>query len=322
MRAYTRKNGALMKRIVLIIIVILIFLSGVGVLAYPLISSAVNNMAVREGANTYRQEVEKIDDAEIEEQFAEAQKYNESLHRVILTDPFDAKSYGLIGENYTETFTNSTEGIIGYVEVPKINVYLPIYHGTSLDILSRGAGHLEHSSLPIGGESTHSVISAHSAFPTETFFDYLTDLEIGDEFYIYVLDRTLKYEVDQITVVLPDDTSGLQIVDGEDLVTLLTCTPYSVNTHRLLVRGKRVPYDPSADTQDTAAVRFADGSLFFLGYKLSYLTVGLMIGGFVLFVAAVAAAIVMLMRSRKGKLVGRDRGASAEGADDTGGRDE
>ncbi len=312
-----------MKRTVLIIIVVLIFLTGLGVLSYPLISSVVNNMAVREGADTYRQEVEQIPDQEIEEQFDEAEKYNESLHRVILTDPFDAKSYGLIGENYTQTFTTSSEGIIGYVEVPKINVYLPIYHGTSLDILSRGAGHLEHSSLPIGGVSTHSVISAHSAFPGETFFDYLTDLEIGDVFYIYVLNRTLKYEVDNIDVVLPDETAGLQIVDGEDYVTLLTCTPYSVNTHRLLVRGKRVEFDPKKEDAGTTTIRFSEGNLFFLGYKMPYLTVALVIGGFVLFVIAVVVLIVMVRRNRSGgKMVGRDRSASAQAEEPPGGQDD
>lgn len=298
-----------MKRAILIIIVILIFLAGVGVLAYPLISSAVNNIAVREGADTYRRQVEEIPNEELEEQFAEAEKYNESLHRVILTDPFDAASYGLIGENYTETFTSSTDGVIGYIDIPKINVYLPIYHGTDLEVLSRGAGHLEHSSLPIGGEGTHSVISAHSAYPTETFFDYLPDLDYGDEFYIHVLDRTLKYEVDNIDVVLPDDTSELQIVDGEDYVTLVTCTPYSVNTHRLLVRGTRVPYTPESDAPKNAAVRFEDGSLFLLGYKLSYLTVGLIIGGFILFVSAIVTVIIMTAK-RRGKLVGRDRSGS------------
>lgn len=310
-----------MKRAILIIIVILIFLSGVGVLAYPLISSAVNNAAVLKGADTYRQEVAEIPNEELERQFAEAQKYNDSLHRVILTDPFDAASYGLIGENYTETFTSSN-GVIGYIDIPKINVYLPIYHGTDLEVLSRGAGHLEHSSLPIGGKGTHSIISAHSAYPTETFFDYLPDLQIGDEFYIHVLDRTLKYEVDNIDVVLPDDTSGLQIVDDEDYVTLVTCTPYSVNTHRLLVRGTRVPYTPESDAPTNTAVRFTDGSVFLLGYKLSYLALGLIIGGFILFVGAIVTVVIMTSK-RRGKLVGRERGKAenAETPKESGGDD-
>lgn len=305
-----------MKRTVLIIIVILIFLAGIGVLAYPLVSSVINNMEVREGADTYRREVEAIDKSDINAQFEEAEKYNESLHRVILTDPFDAKSYGLIGENYTNTFTMYGDGVIGYIDIPKINVYLPIYHGTDLNVLSRGAGHLEHSSLPIGGKSSHSIISAHSAYPGETFFDYLPDLQLGDAFYIHVLDRTLKYQVDNITTVLPEDTSGLQIVDGEDYVTLVTCTPYSVNTHRLLVRGTRVPYDPKEDTPvSSTAVRFGDGNLFFLGYKLPYLTVGLIVVGFIVFVAAVVTAIVMSRRNKKRELIGRDRGQSDERED-------
>lgn len=302
-----------MKRTVLIIIVILIFLAGIGVLAYPLVSSVINNMEVREGADTYRREVEAIDKSDIEAQFEEAEKYNESLHRVILTDPFDAKSYGLIGENYTNTFTMYGDGVIGYIDIPKINVYLPIFHGTDLDVLSRGAGHLEHSSLPIGGKSSHSVISAHSAYPGETFFDYLPDMETGDEFYIHVLDRTLKYQVDNITTVLPEDTSGLQIVDGEDYVTLVTCTPYSVNTHRLLVRGTRVPYDPDEDAPAAATtVRFSDGHLFFLGYKLPYLTAALIIVGFVAFVAAIAAAIALSRRNKKSELIGRERGSASD----------
>ena len=314
-----------MKRTVLIIVIILIFLAGIGVLAYPLVCSVINNMEVRKGADHYRREVEEIEDREIEAQFEEAEEYNQSLHRVIMTDPFDAASYGLIGENYTDTFTATSDGIIGYVEIPKINVFLPIYHGTSLEILSRGAGHLEHSSLPIGGESTHSVISAHSAFPGETFFDYLTDLEIGDEFYIHVLDRTLKYEVDNIDVVLPDDTAGIQIVDGEDYVTLLTCTPYSVNTHRLLVRGTRVPDDDKSTGIGVGAstIRFSEGKLFFLGYKLTYLTVALIIAGFVLFVAAVVTAAILLNKSKKGKLVGRERGSDeAQTPEESGGTDD
>ncbi len=289
-----------MKKTLPLIAVLLIFLVGVGVLTYPLLSSMVNNAQARRGGMEYSDNVEKLENEEIDALLAEAQKYNESLHRVILTDPFDAASYGLIGENYTEALWMDDNGLIGYVEVPKIDVYLPIYHGTSLEVLSMGAGHLEHTSLPIGGEGTHSVISAHSAWPGQTFFDYLETLEEGDVFYIHVLNMTLKYQVDQIKVVLPEETKDLYIVDGEDYVTLLTCTPYSVNTHRLLVRGTRVPYTEGEEKQNNG-IKLEDGYLHFLGLKLSYLTVGLVIGGFLLFVGVVVFLFVRIRRSKKKK---------------------
>lgn len=289
-----------MKKTLPLILILIVFLVGVGVLLYPLISSMANNVTARQGAHDYIQKAEELDTTEIDELLAGAQRYNDSLHRVILTDPFDAASYGLIGENYTETLNMDDRGLIAYVEIPKIDVYLPIFHGTSLEVLSMGAGHLENTSLPIGGESTHSVISAHSAWPSQTFFDYLETLDYGDEFYIHVLNKTLKYEVDAINVVLPEDTKDLYIADGEDYVTLLTCTPYSVNTHRLLVRGTRVPYtEGNTNVDRLQKVTYGEGYLYFLGYKLPYLTVGLFIGGFVLFVMVIALLILLTNRRKK-----------------------
>ena len=288
-----------MKKTLPLILVILVFLVGVGVLLYPLVSSMANNVQARRSGMEYTENVKKLDNEEIDALLAEAQKYNESLHRVILTDPFDEASYGLIGENYTEALWMDDNGLIGYVEIPKINVYLPIYHGTSLEVLSMGAGHLEHTSLPIGGESSHSVISAHSAWPGQTFFDYLETLDVGDEFYIHVLNSTLKYEVDQIKVVLPEETRDLYIVDGEDYLTLLTCTPYSVNTHRLLVRGTRVPYTEGEISSPPKTMQMDEGYLYFLGFKISYLTAALCIGGFLLFVGVVIFLLVRIHRSKK-----------------------
>ncbi len=136
-----------------------------------------------------------------------------------------------------------TDEMMGYVEVPKINIKIPIFHTTSEEVLSKGAGHLEGSSLPVGGENTHSVISAHRGLPSASLFTDLDQLEDGDHFLIRVLDQTLCYEVDQIHIVEPENTSDLAVEPGQDLVTLLTCTPYAVNTKRLLVRGHRVPYE-------------------------------------------------------------------------------
>ena len=236
-----------MKKKLPIIAIILIFVVGVGVLAYPLVSAMINNMSTRADAESEIKHIKQMETAEMTELFAEAEKYNKSLlSDIILTDPFDEEAYEAIGANYPKTFNVNDQGLICYIDIPKINVFLPVYHGTSAEVLERGAGHLDNTAFPIGGESTHSVISAHSAFPTETFFDYLTDMEIGDSFFIHVLDRVLKYEVDEINVVEPTDTTKLYTIRGEDHVTLLTCTPYSINTHRLLVRGKRVPYDQYA----------------------------------------------------------------------------
>lgn len=292
-----------MKKTLPLIAVLLVFLIGVGILAYPLISSVVNNMAFRNESREYSRTIERMERDDIDELMASAKAYNDSLQRVILTDPFDEASYGLIGENYEESLNVDGNGLIGYVEIPKIDVNLPIYHGTSIEVLSKGAGHLEHTALPIGGKSTHSVISAHSAWPGQTFFDYLENLEIGDEFYIKVLDMVLKYEVDDINVVLPDQTRNLYVVEGEDYLTLLTCTPYSVNTHRLLVRGKRVPYEKpeDADTVITDSSTFQEGFLYLFGYKLSYTVVAVSIIVFVVFVVTVTILIVRIRKFRSKK---------------------
>ncbi|MBQ6499142.1 MAG: class C sortase [Ruminococcus sp.] len=291
-----------MKKTLPLIAVLLVFLIGVGILAYPLISSVVNNMAFRNESREYSRTIERMERDDIDELMASAKAYNDSLQRVILTDPFDEASYGLIGENYEESLNVDGNGLIGYVEIPKIDVNLPIYHGTSIEVLSKGAGHLEHTALPIGGKSTHSVISAHSAWPGQTFFDYLETLEIGDEFYIKVLDMVLKYEVDDINVVLPDQTRNLYVVEGEDYLTLLTCTPYSVNTHRLLVRGKRVPYEKTdEDTVITDSSTFQEGFLYLFGYKLSYTVVAVSIIVFVVFVVTVTILIVRIRKFRSKK---------------------
>lgn len=290
-----------MKKVTPIIIIILFFLIGVGVLSYPLVSSVINNIDMRNAQGDYVEKAKSMEPAKIRKMFAEANTYNQSLiSNMILTDPFDEEAYKKIGERYTKVFNAGSDGLMGYIKIPKINVNLPIYHGTSLEVLSKGAGHLENTSLPVGGKGTHSVISAHSAYPTQTFFDYLTEIKEGDSFYIYVLDRVLKYEVDQIKVVLPNDTSNLYIEHDKDYMTLVTCTPYSINTHRLLVRGKRVHYDPGENVE-IGAVSGGEGFLFFFGYRLSYWTIGGIIVGFLFFVVIVVVLLVMLNRRRKKK---------------------
>lgn len=290
-----------MKRKLAIFGILLIFIAGVGVMSYPLVSSVINNIDSRNHVEEYTKTTKQMSSEETLEMLKQAEKYNHSLtNNVIITDPFDKEAYEKIGADYEDALNVDGNGLIGYIDIPKINVYLPIYHGTTEDILAKGAGHLQNTSLPIGGESTHSVISAHTAYPGETFFDYLTDMEEGDEFFVHVLDRVLKYEVDSIKVVLPEETDDLRVVKGEDYVTLLTCTPYSVNTHRLLVRGKRVEYDDSKYITTGASVAsFGDEGIFFLGYKIPYWAAALIIIGFIAIVVIIV--IICLKRSKNKK---------------------
>lgn len=290
-----------MKRKLAIFGIILIFVAGIGVMSYPLVSSVINNIDSRNHVEEYTKTTKQLSSEETLEMFKRAEEYNQSLtNNVIITDPFDEKAYKKIGANYENALNVDGNGLIGYIDIPKINVYLPIYHGTTDKILAKGAGHLQNTSLPVGGESTHSVISAHTAYPGETFFDYLTDMQEGDEFYVHVLDRVLKYEVDSIKVVLPEETDDLRVIRGEDHVTLLTCTPYSINTHRLLVRGKRVEYDDSKYiTTGASAASFGDDGIFFLGYKIPYPAAALIVVGFVALVVIIV--IISLRRLKKKK---------------------
>ena len=272
-----------MKSKLAIIGIVLIFLAGLGVLCYPLVSSAVNNYATRQQAQNYTKTIKKMPTEQQQALLRSAQKYNDSLtNNVIIIDPFDEEAYRKIGKEYRASLDVDGNGLIGYIEVPKINVYLPIHHSTSEKTLAHSAGHLQNTSLPVGGESTHAVISAHSAYPGQTFFDYLTEVKEGDTFFVHVLDRVLKYEVDQVKVVLPSETSDLRVIPGEDHVTLVTCTPYSVNTHRLLVRGRRVEFDDSEYiTTGMRAIQMGEGHLFFLGYRIPYWAAILVIVGIV-----------------------------------------
>ena len=230
-----------MKKAVIIIIVILL---GTGALAYPTISDYLARKNGSELIQEYAVNIAELDDETKSRMWDEAEKYNETLTGLIVRDPF-AEGMGVdMPEAYRQAL--SVEGIIGYVEIPAIDVFLPIYHGTGDNALNRGAGHLEGSTLPIGGESRHSVITGHSGLVQAKMFTDLTALAEGDLFYIHVLGEILAYEVDTIIISEPQIVDDLMIVDGKDYCTLLTCTPYGVNSHRLLVRGERVAYSLEA----------------------------------------------------------------------------
>ena len=217
------------------IILILIFLVGLSVMLYPSVSDAVNRKHQSRAVAGYAEEVEQLSDADYQTYFDAADAYNRQLN----TTPNAFYKPDLVS-GYAQTLDISGTGIMGYITIPKISVELPIYHGTDEGVLQVAAGHLEGSSLPVGGAGTHAVISAHRGLPSAKLFTNLDELEVGDRFTITVLDRVLTYEVDQISIVLPTETDQLLPTEGMDYVTLMTCTPYGVNTHRLLVRGKRV----------------------------------------------------------------------------------
>lgn len=236
-----------MKKITYRILVAVIFLAGLSLLLYPFIANKWNTYRQERLISSYDEVVSEKTAAgsiDYDAEWLKARQYNENLLPSILPDSFAvAEANEGEDEKYMSALNLAGDGIMGTVEIPKINIRLPIYHTTDEEVLEKAAGHLEGSSLPIGGESTHAVISAHRGLPSASLFTDLDLLEIGDHFLIHVLDETLCYEVDQILTVEPDETEALQVEDGEDLVTLLTCTPYGVNTHRLLVRGHRVPYE-------------------------------------------------------------------------------
>lgn len=223
----------------------IIFLAGLSLLLYPFVANQWNNYRQKQLISSYEQTVsqkEASNGIDYDAELKKAESYNEALLPSILPDSFAIADASEEDQTYMNTLNIAGDEMMGIVEIPKIDIKLPIYHTTKEDVLKQAAGHLEGSSLPIGGKSTHSVISAHRGLPSASLFTDLDQLKKGDHFLIHVLNKTLCYEVDKISVVKPEETSALAVEEGEDLVTLLTCTPYGVNTERLLVRGHRVPY--------------------------------------------------------------------------------
>ena len=224
----------------------IIFLAGLSLLLYPFVANQWNNYRQKQLISSYEQTVsqkEASNGIDYDAELKKAEAYNEALLPSILPDSFAIADASEEDQTYMNTLNIAGDEMMGIVEIPKIDIKLPIYHTTEEDVLKQAAGHLEGSSLPIGGKSTHSVISAHRGLPSASLFTDLDQLKKGDHFLIHVLNKTLCYEVDKISVVKPEETSALAVEEGEDLVTLLTCTPYGVNTERLLVRGHRGPYE-------------------------------------------------------------------------------
>lgn len=231
------------KKILGILIPVLIFLTGLGVLLYPVFSDLWNQHRQNRLMTDYTNTVTDMEDAERNALWSAAVQYNQGL-QAAPQDAFTGADPGPKNPYWSLLDPDGT-GVMGYLEIPKISLRLPIYHGTGDAALQKGIGHLAGTSLPVGGSGTHCVLSGHRGLPSALLFTDLDQLETGDTFTLYVLDQRLSYQVDQILVVEPEDVSALAPEDGKDYVTLVTCTPYGVNTHRLLVRGSRIE-----DTQE------------------------------------------------------------------------
>ena len=239
-----------MRRIVVIALFAVIFLAGLSLMLYPTISDSLSSRRQTQAVTEYFSVVEGLSEQDFSELFQAAHEYNEGLHRnpnrFIMTDEENAHYRRLL--NPLET------GIIGTLEIDVIDVHLPIYHGTDTGVLRIGLGHMEGTSLPVGGPGTHTVITGHRGLPSATLLTHLDSMAIGDLFHVHVLDATLTYRVDQIMIVLPHETGELALIPDADYCTLVTCTPYGLNTHRLLVRGRRVQESiPDFETPDMPA---------------------------------------------------------------------
>ena len=277
------------------IIPILIVLLGFALLSYPFISNYMFEKSAGSTIESYKKQSKTYDQKQKDKAFQEAKEYNEDLTKsaVQLTDPFKAKKSDGETMIYNNILNLDHSGIMGYLEIPCISVNLPIYHGTDSNTLSAGIGHLLGSSLPIGGESTHTILTAHSGMASQKMFSDLDQLGEGDVFYLEVLDEILAYQVDAIHTVLPHDTTYLGITTGEDYCTLVTCTPFGVNTHRLLVHGSRIPYEEAEEIVSSVSSEEGAASTWEEKYVNGILT-GLCIVG----VISIIAVTVWYIRRR------------------------
>ena len=278
-----------MKRKISGILFGLMFLLGFAILIYPTVSNQWNTYRQNQLISSYEELIGKMAEEDFTKEWEKANAFNDTIiHNNIFGDVFGENGDDIKNTEYWQILNVGNDGVMGYVSIPKINVKLSIYHGTADDVLQTGIGHLNGTKLPIGGESTHSVLAAHRGLPSARLFTDIDQLERGDMFYIHVLDETLAYQVDQILDMVDKDDNetlqkALQIEEGQDYVTLFTCTPYGVNSHRLFVRGTRVPYNGEEEIESTAAESMLKS---IQNYYMIYLILGL----------SVTLLVILLMR--------------------------
>ena len=288
-----------------VVLGILAFLLALLITLYPVISNYVNERYASEIHTAYEEIIQQADISALLEAKKQAIAYNEAITPGTAGEAYSQAALTDASKDYESQLNIAGDGTMGYVEIPKISVNLPIYHGTGNDSLERGVGHLLGSSLPVGGESTHAILTGHSGMATQKMFTDLEQLAVGDVFYLHILDETLAYQVDSIKTVLPYDTSLLGIVSGKDYCTLVTCTPYGVNTHRLLVRGSRIDYEEAEIIVEETAQEEQPRSSWEEKYLL-----GLFLGVLAVLILFLAAFIFMRLRRKN---VARRKSARHQG---------
>lgn len=271
-----------------IIIFVLIFIVGILMMFYPTINNIINNSKHHYVISNYDDEVENTSNKDIEKMLLNAEEYNKKLNHNSIQDVFstDKVSYDKL---YDDLLKVTDDGLMGYIEIPKINIKLPIYHSTSEEALEKGVGHLKGSSLPIGGVGTHAILAAHRGLPTSKLFSDLDKVLIGDKFYISILGETLVYQVDNVATVTPSELDLLDINKDKDYITLVTCTPYGINSHRLLVRGTRIE-----ETKEEITNELENKELIYLSND-DKLLIGIIVS---IFIVSIIAVIYMLVRKK------------------------
>ncbi|MDU7026857.1 class C sortase [Robinsoniella peoriensis] len=270
-------------------VVFLVFLAGALILAYPGISNALAEQEQTNVISNYEETVSGLSDMDLAAEWKKAEAYNQSITGEVLEDPFVPGSGSALPDNYKEVLNVEKEsGVMGYLKIPSIDVYLPVYHGLGESVLEKGVGHMENTALPIGGMGTHAVVAAHRGLSSAKLFTDLDKIKKKDIFYVYILNHVLTYQVDQISIIEPEDSEALRPVPDKEYVTLLTCTPYGINSHRLLVRGLKVD-----DQVITKEKRVEEEK----AVKKVELTKGIAFAG-VLF-AAIAVIVVISIKKRK-----------------------
>ena len=283
-----------MKKKISVILFGLLFLVGFGILIYPTVSNQWNTYRQSQLISNYQSVVQDMTPEDFTQEWEKAEAFNATItQNDLYSDVFGESTTDLQSTEYWKVLNEAGDGVMGYLSIPKINIKLAIYHGTADDVLQTGVGHLNGTKLPIGGESTHCVVAAHRGLPSAKLFTDIDQLRNGDKFYIHVLDQVLAYEVDQILPMVDKDDhetleNALKIEEGKDQVTLFTCTPYGVNSHRLLVRGTRVPYN--GEEEVTGSV--ADTMLHAIqNYYMLYLLLGI----------AITVLIIVIMKVASGR---------------------